>query len=1390
MRFKNIVSQNQADFNKCCRLKMPPSFILCIIALSFSVLMAEKPVFRFTHLTTNDGLSQSNVTCITQDSSGFMWFGTFNGLNRFDGYNFKTYHYSDNVDYSLSHNFISDLAVDKNGLIWIGTTDGLNRIDPLRDRIDSYNSKTDGPLNFPDDQVETLLIDSENRVWAGTRNAGLILHEEGKGFYPFENKLQSPTISLLFKDRDKNIWAVHDNGAVDQINTKTFNIQPIFSEKGLTPHRISAIVQSSDGDIWIGTQGDGLYRMHLSETGIRRLAHYNTRSGIFQLSSNIVISLLVDREGMIWVGTEDQGIDILDPDKELLYHYEHDPFNKYSLSHNSIWSIFEDMAGNIWIGTYAHGISLLIDRNTLFTHYMHHEGDPQSLSHNMVNGFLETTYGEIWIATDGGGLNRWDRQHDVFTHFNKSNSRLETDVILSLYEDNRGLLWIGTWAEGLYCLDRDGQNFTNYTEISDGLASNRVLDIENDGRGGLWLATFWRGLTHFNPDDGSVKIYNTENSGLSDNNVRVILRDNDGSLWIGTDVGLDRFDPETDTFVNYSHADDVPNSLSKGFVLSLAQMPDASVWAGTDAGLNRYDPITNTFKRYDKRDGLPDNEIKCILPGEDRTLWLSTNKGICQFDPTNKEIRLFDVSDGLQGNEFNVRSGLKLNDGQILFGGNNGFNLFQPADIRQNTYIPPVVLTDFRLFNRSVRVGAADSILQRNINYTDKITLAYDQDVFAFEFSALNYISSRDNQYAYKLEGFEDEWNQVGNSRTANYTNIDPGDYVFKVKASNNDGIWNESGRSIRIRITPPFWKTWWAYLIESLMIIGAVYFILNFFISRQKMRSDLRLEQLELEKMYELDQMKTRFFSNISHEFNAPMTLILSPLEKLSASKSLDKQSLAGIGMILRNAQRLHRMINQLKDVQKIETGDLSLQLSTGDIIAFLKETVNSFHEYAIDHKMSLTFSASADKEIAWFDTDKLDKIIYNLLSNAFKFTNDGGSIHVTAKIIDPKDHGTKDSNMLDVRNIEISVSDTGIGIPADKINLITRRFFRIEGDGVDVKEGSGIGLAFVNELIKLYRGRIGVKSKVGKGSVFTVNIPLDEKYLEEQQVVSKFIRTPIREKSSGILDIPDVNGKEEYVAALPGSKPLIMVVEDDDEIRKYICESLSGGYQIISAQDGVSGLEQAKKHVPDLIISDIKMPNMDGIELCNRLKASEKTSHIPVILLTAYSSKQSKIEGLKTGADAYLAKPFNVDMLNAQIINLLNSRKRLREKFSTDFLVGPQSGSVKDIDERFLQRLVDAIERNISDTDLNADTLGKKVGMSRTQLYRKIRGLTDQTVSEFIKGIRLKRAAQLLSEKRATITEIAYAVGFNDLTYFARCFRKQYHKSPSEYISPPKRK
>lgn len=1370
------------------------------LLLFFSMLAySQNQDFRFAHLTTDNGLSQSNITCILQDRKGFMWFGTFNGLNRYDGYEFEVFHYRPNDSQSLSHNYISMLFEDHNGYLWVGTSDGLNRYNRQMHSFKSYKHQDNNPNSISDNQIETIFEDSKGRLWIGTRNGGLALfHPENESFIHYfhdendKKSLSSNFIRVLFEDSDGNLWIAHGNGAIDILNESLNEFEHLsIHGKKLTDSRISAIVESPNKNIWIATQGNGLYRLKRENGKLNQIAYYSTasRNG-YRISSNIILCLMIDRQNKLWIGTEDSGINILDLETNTFQYCKHDPFNQSSLNHNSIWSIYEDRAGTIWIGTYAYGINLLTGRNSYFQHYQHHPGNNNCLSHDMVNSFVEDKDNHLWVATDGGGLNFFERKNNRFIHFNRENSNIGTDVIVSLFEDTRGRLWIGTWADGLYQFDKKTKKFIQYNKEKDGLASNRILNISEDKDGGLWLCTFWGGLTYFNIDNQMTAVYDKNNSGLSDNDVRVLIQDFDGNLWIGTDVGLDFFNLPAKTFINYKHDEQNESSLSKGFVHSIIQASDSTIWIGTTDGLNKLDRKAQKFSHYNTENGLPNNEIKCIIESEGGILWLSTNKGISRFDIKSGVFKNYDVSDGLQGNEFNARSGIKTIRGEIIFGGNSGFNVFMPDDLDENTFIPPVIITDFKIFNNPVPIGEEKSPLQKNISETSKIRLSYRDAVFSFEFVALNYISSEKNQYAYLMQGFEHNWNYVRSTRTATYTNLDPGEYIFKVKAANNDGLWNEEGVAIKIIIDPPLWKTWWAYLIQALLGIAVISFVLNYFISRQRLRNALKLEHLELEKMYELDQMKTQFFSNISHEFHSPMTLILSPLEKLITSQVTDDRIKNSLILIQRNAQRLQRMTNQLKDLQKLETDDLQLSLSRGDIIRYIREIVLSFQDYALDHRIHFNFKAEPEVVIAWFDADKLDKIIYNLLSNAFKFTPDQGEITVAVSII-ASDRMAKSEQRKDraARYVELSVQDSGIGIPDDKIEHIFQRYFHLEDYQGQHYDGSGVGLAFVYELIKLYHGEIVVNSVEGQGAKFTVQIPLDEQYLEENQLVGEFNITPIDMATSQDLAGMDSDDSDDSQTLNPEVAvkdiAVILIVEDDQDVRDYIQSSLESKYRIFCAENGLEGFKRALKIIPDLIISDVKMPEMSGIELCNQLKADEKTSHIPIILLTAYSSRESKIEGLIKGADAYLTKPFSIDVLEAQVTNLLESRRKLREKFSRELLLGPKKIVITDIDEKFLQRVMEMIEKHISDEKFNAEILSKKIGMSRMQLYRKLRGLTDQTVHEFIRTIRLKRAAQLFEEKRMTITEVAFEVGFNDLTYFARCFRKQYQKSPSEYVA-----
>ncbi len=1351
---------------------------------------------RFTHLTCNEGLSHSNITDIIQDKQGFMWFGTFNGLNRYDGYTFKTFRFHPGKDGGISHNYISSLESDHNGDLWVGTGDGLNFFDHETHHFTIFQHDKNNPKSLADNQIEALLEDQKGQLWIGTRNAGLERFDREKSaFIHFpgrpndKNTVNSDFIRVLFEDRNGNVWIGHSNGAIDVYDNEAKHFHNLLlNNKKLTDSRIHTITQSPDGDIWVGTQGDGLYRLTQNREKIKLITHFTKSAN--NLNSNIILSLHIVNDTTLWIGTEDNGLYLLNLITMKFSHYQHDPYDDSSLSDNSIWTIYSDETKNIWLGTFAYGINLLSKRKSSFQHYQYHHGDSKSLSNNLVNTIVEDSLGNLWIGTDGGGLNYFDRKSGDFTVYNTKNSSLISDVIVSLFMDKNNHLWIGSWSDGLYRYDREDDIFLRYSKEKDGLGSNRIMQIISSKNGGFWLCSFWGGLTYFNPELDEAKVYRVENSGLSDNNVRAVLEDYDGILWIGSDIGLDRFDPTSQSFQQFSFKANSKEKINKGFIHCITQTSDSIIWIGTTSGLNKLNPHTLEITRYTDTNVFLRNEIKSITEDAEGFLWISSNNGIARFDPGKIKIINYDVSDGLQSNEFNTKSALLTSNNELVLGGNQGFNIFKPDDLKINPAIPPVIITDFKLFNKSVSIDDNNDLLAKHISSLDHITLSWKHSVFSFDFVSLNYLSPEKNRYSYIMEGFETSWNSSSSSRTATYTNLDPGNYVFRVKASNNDGVWNEKGTSIGISITPPFWKTWWAYCIEILLSVVLILLIANYYSSRRRLQNALKLEHLELEKLFELDQSKSRFFSNISHEFHSPMTLILDPVKKLISLTKQDSTVQKSLLLIQRNAQRLHRMINQLRDFQKIESGDFPLRLSRGDICLFIGETVNAFREHAINHQIDLVYSPEQNKTVTWFDPDKLDKIIYNLLSNAFKFTPDGGKISVTTSIHSfKKNEKQSDNQNKPGKSIEIKIQDNGIGISEDNIKNIFRPYYQIhEKEYTSLqKTGSGIGLSFVQELVKAYGGQIKVNSEKNRGTEFTINIPLDERYLEENQLVGTFIRGNPENIYTNVL--PDdhhshiVNSEE--ISGNRDDIPVVLLVDDDKEIHDYIRNSLEEKYRFLCASNGNDGIKNAESHIPDLIISDVKMPQMNGIKMCDILKGAEKTSHIPIIMLTAHASPDIKIAGLHKGADAYLQKPFNIDILEAQINNLLQSRKKLREKFSHNFLLEPDKIKVEQIDEKFLKRIIKIVEKNIDNFDFNAEIFSKEACMSRMQLYRKLRSITNQTVHEFIHSIRLKRAVQLLEDGQMTITEIAYAVGYNDLSYFARCFRKQYSKSPSEFIS-----
>ena len=816
---------------------------------------------------------------------------------------------------------------------------------------------------------------------------------------------------------------------------------------------------------------------------------------------------------------------------------------------------------------------------------------------------------------------------------------------------------------------------------------------------------------------------------------------------------------------------------------------------------------TKTFNHLNitSRDGLPNDAINGILEDSHGNLWISTNKGISRFDPVKFIFRNYDVSDGLQSNQFSYSSVLKTRDGWFYFGGIYGFKVFHPDSIRENTVIPPVIITDFRLFNQPVQPGASDSPLSTHISETNQIELNHKQSVISFEFTALNFTSPEKNEYEYIMEGFETIWNKTGTQRIATYTNLAPGDYTFRVRGSNNDGIWNETGASVNLTLRPPYYKTRLAFALYTLLFILMLFLFRNYTLSRAQMKNEIKLKEFEKQQIEEVNQMKLKFFTNISHEFRTPLSLILSPLEKLVGDNKFDDSTNHLFKLMYRNASRLLRLINQLMDLRKIEKGSMNLRVAENNIVAFLTEIKSAFDQLASDHRIEYIFKSQNESFMVYFDSEKVEKIIFNLLSNAFRFTPDGGKISLRFKVfsdteLHPVDKKSKRINKTQsfpdhFKNgfIEISITDTGTGITPEEQEKIFDRFYQA-GLQESVKggyytTGTGVGLSLVKDLAELHKGIIKLKSHPGAGSRFSLLLPVDPSCYTQNEIVVP--ETPISSefKSLRVDDENYENSEKTEISKKAASHtaetPIILVVEDSSDIRDFIRMSLEDEYRVFEAKNGKEGIENARTIVPDLIISDIMMPITDGIEMARLLKEDEVTSHIPLIFLTSKTGEMNQMEGFETGGQDYIVKPFNPKILLLKIKNILSSHQKIKQKIKKQILLEPSEVKIESIDEKFLKRAVEIVEKNIAEPEFDVTAFVNEIGMSRSVLYRKIQAVTGQSANEFINNIRLKRATQLLSKKSMNISEVSYSVGFNDPQYFSKCFRKEFGVSPTQYVT-----
>lgn len=1360
------------------------SVIWIVFLLQSLSVFAQSKYYYFSKLNTYTGLSHNQVNSILKDPDGFLWFGTMSGLNRYDGYTCKIYHKRPGDSTSLLDNNILSLYELPDGKMWIMTMGGPCIYDPDTEKFNAGYQSYLQSLGLPPGTIAGIIKGNDGRYWFLYDDLDLYLYSVAdKSAKPFRQNYTfqpSEKITSVKETKDGKLWLVYQNGFLQEFDIKLNKI--IFSSTALqkqtngnNPNRLFV---DSDGDVWIWCYTYGVFLFHPQDNSIRL---FNRNSFPSRLNSEMVSQVVQDNNGLVWVGTDHGGVTLIDKRSNFRTSYlVNDPKEPKSLGQNTITTMYKDDNGIVWLGTYKQGVNYLNSNIVQFQYYHHQELNAQSLPYDDVNRFVEDKSGNIWIGTNGGGLIYFDRKNNTFKQYLQetgNNNSLSSNVIVSLWIDHKDILWIGTFLSGLNSFD--GKKFTHYRHDdsdSSSLAENSVWEIFEDREQNLWIGTLGGGLDLLDRKTNQFKHYRGGQSGpgpLPSNYISGVLQDRKGNLWISTSYGIAVFEKTKVTPVLYQQTND-KNSLSNNTVICIMEDSKGRIWVGTREGLNLFNEETKKFQTFTTSDGLPDNMILNILEDNHHTLWLSTPNGLCNAIPKQDKNGLvlsivsYDEANNLQNRGFNDNAALKTRAGELIFGGPSGFNIIQPDKIKKPVYHPRIVFTGLQILNENVEPGEVINnriLLQQSLSKLQGIDLKYTENVFSIEFASLDFTRSNRDKYAYMLEGFNSDWLYAdGTQRRATYTNLNPGHYTLKVKVLNMDGLWSDI-KTLQINIEPPFWRTPVAYIIYGLMAAGLLLLARRITLDRIHMRFEVKQQRREAERAHAMDQMKTKFFTNVSHEFRTPLTLIISPLDNI-IKNTTDEDQKKHLNLVQRNAKRLLNLVNQLLDFRKMEVQEVKLHPSIGDIIRFSKDICYSFTDIAEKKSIQLSFLSNIESLEIYFDKDKIEKIFFNLLSNAFKYTPDKGTVSVNLIYNQPE-------NDAESGTLAIEVKDTGIGIPADKHEKIFERFFQTDVPESMVNQGTGIGLAITKEFVRLHNGIITVKSEPERGTCFTVLLPAKKIYDSPTRTSTSPIQTEDTEQT--VFEESQKRKK----------KKTIIVVEDSEDLRFYLKDNLKGLYKVEEAANGKEGWEKIKLLNPDLVVSDIMMPLMDGVELARRIKAETVTAHIPVILLTAMGSEEKQLEGLSVGVNDYITKPFTFEVLASRIRNLLAQQELLQKRFQKQIEVNPGEVTITPVDEKFLKQALEVVEKNIDNPEFSVEDFSRDMYMNRVTLYRKILSITGKTTIEFVRSIRLKRAAQLLEKSGMSVAEIAYEVGFNSPKNFTKSFKDEFKILPSQYAA-----
>lgn len=1351
-------------------------------------LHAQQQELHFTSITSKDGLPSNTINAFLKDSYGLLWFATEDGLTKFNGLNFVIYRHDIKDSTSIRSNEVSSLHEDKQGRLWVGTSAGLHLYDRRKNNFFHYKESLIGD-GLSSGNIKGICSDNKGNIWVATLGGLNMLNPRTNQVTKFGNDKKVPwqvgrgEVLSVYADRTGLIWIGTKYGLFSHnANRKDFTAYKHRNgdEKTICSDLVKTITEDKLGSLWFGTNS-GLSNYSRVNNNFNNIT---TGNGPRALSDNTIYTISADNANNLWIGTED-GLNILDIKTGNMRHYFPVGRDVSSISGRVVKSILNDRDGITWIGTYDAGINKY-DRNlTFFSLKKSNPYDVFGLNAPFVSSLAYGDNGDIYVGTDGGGLSIYHPTTGLFEHIPLHVPGVESSnlKILALERSRDRSLWIGTYQSGLFRLDPANGSITHFAKGStdQALNSNEVFCLKEDKAGRMWVGTNGGGVNVYDPRTKSFLKYGPPIEGENmqfiplNGYIRALEEDKQGRMWVGSyGTGIAVYDPRKR---NFEALNQFSGALPSNKINTFAEDQNGNMWVGTAGdGLMKINASLKKIELLTDKNGLADGVIHALLQDRNGRIWMSTNKGVSWLTPSNGRITNYSYYNGLQFSSFKNGAGLLAKNGTLYFGGGEGLNFIDPQAIKFNRRVPEIIFTELKVGNKTIS-GTDSTMLDADISVAKNATLTYKQN-FSISFVALNFTSPRQNRYQYRLKGFDKDWINAGTKTTAYYTNLSPGTYVFEVKASNNDGIWNNKPALLEIRIDPPFWMTIWAYLFYVGLAISSLLVIRYRGIQKLKREFTQEHSKREAERLHELDRLKIKFLTNLSHDLRTPISLIMGPVDKMMNQKNLDGDSIIQLKVVKRNTRRLLNLVNQLLDFRKIEERELKLNLIKGDVISFILEVCESFQDLSEKKQIAFIINTSVDRLHMAYDPNKLERILFNLLSNAFKFSSGGGKVMLVTYLQHSLEGDTENT-------LIIEVSDTGVGIEKNSQALIFERFYQSKSSSAVPDQGSGIGLSIVREFVQMHGGQISVNSTEGVGTTFRIELPfqtVEPDILIEAEPLAK-------EPAIDEVDLkPDVrlsNELTEHEVLGNDNLPLILIVEDNEDFRFFLRDNLKSHYRVIEAANGKEGWQKTLASHPELVVSDVMMPYMDGLELSQKIKGDKRTGHIPVILLTASSGEEKQLKGLASGANDYLNKPFSFDILNVRIKNLLTLNRTLKNTYTKQVKLATTELKVESGNERLLRSVLKYIEENLTNTQLSVEDLSRHIGMSRGSLYNKLLEITGLSPVEFIRSIKLEKAAMLLENSDLNIAQIAYTVGFATPNYFAKSFKAKYQMLPSEYVS-----